>query len=498
MELRDYQERAVTDAINALSEKKRVWLQLPTGAGKTVIGKEVANRWNGKVRVVVHRRELVIQWNPMDARTVQTVTRKTFKDPETFSPDDLLIVDECHHYVDNTWETAIKKFPGRVLGLSATPWRAAPDLGFDKLWGRLICGPTKARLVQEGFIVPSVLKNSKFGVIEGRGKSSDGDFSMTATMEAFSDTHFRQSAMIEQSVAWLLKEAPEGQSIIFAMNVRHAKALTEETKKRGISSSLITADTPSGERRDTFTEFKAGKTRALVTVAVLTEGVDLPVCDTVLLVRPTRSLALYLQMVGRCLRAYPGKKHGLVLDAAGNHSRLGHPDDDHVWSLAPRITAVAPTWDCPNCQLPNKYTLKECAQCGWIRHIKGRPRAPRIKCGRCGVSRRADIPACQACAYDASDAKPDFNARLRTIHYRNLTWVWEGDEYTAEIPAIESRARLREDGGWTAKIEALDTHSVLYLITKPGEDRVSDVFTGDLPWKVVDEATDRVKKYIGG
>ena len=105
--------------------------------------------------------------------------------------------------------------------------------------------------------------------------------------------------------------------IVFAVSVEHSKNIVERYQEKGVSAVHIDATTPSQERREFIEQFKAKKIKILSNVEIITEGFDFPECEVVQLARPTKSLALYLQMVGRVMRKANGKEHGLVLDNAG-------------------------------------------------------------------------------------------------------------------------------------------------------------------------------------
>jgi superfamily II DNA or RNA helicase len=142
------------------------------------------------------------------------------------------------------------------------------------------------------------------------------------------------------------------QAIAFCCNVSHAVSVRDSFATAGISSELLLGNT--SDRDAVVGRFANGKTRILVTVDVVSEGFDIPAAGCAILLRPTQSLGLYLQQVGRVLRTAPGKKHAIILDHVGNVTRHGWPDDVRPWSLehgAPKQNGQsAPSVrTCPEC-----------------------------------------------------------------------------------------------------------------------------------------------------
>ena len=183
IQLRDYQQDLVDGVQGALgAEQARVMMQLPTGGGKTVIAGALLNEWlkSGRKAVwLTHRKELATQtrnllvnanvlasvdnrWNPGDdapARKngvailmAQTVSRRTAKMSvwSNYGRDDLMIIDEAHHASAVGWTRAVRQWPGRILGMTATPWRLSQKEGFDHLFSALLCGPPVVDL-QSGY-----------------------------------------------------------------------------------------------------------------------------------------------------------------------------------------------------------------------------------------------------------------------------------------------------------------------------------------------------------
>ncbi|MCD8182718.1 MAG: hypothetical protein LUE99_06105 [Bacteroides sp.] len=130
-----------------------------------------------------------------------------------------------------------------------------------------------------------------------------------------------------------LKKAAGKKMIVFAVNVGHSRQIVDEYCRAGARAEHIDANTPKKEREHILRMFKKGKITVLSNVDIVSEGFDAPDCEVVQLARPTKSLALYLQQVGRCMRPAQGKKEGIVLDNAGLWLEYGFCQQDRIWTL---------------------------------------------------------------------------------------------------------------------------------------------------------------------
>ena len=363
MDLRDYQREgadalldAISPAVVPVGRGARVMYQLPTGGGKTAVAGEVVAEYlaaneGAKALWLTHRIELVRQSgarlieahgvDPLRFQVLSPVSAKNrlngvggvIKPREL----DLLICDEAHHTPAASWAGVLKRWLGPAIGLTATPWRLAKKEGFDHLWTELICGPSVAELVSAGWLakprvvtVPDSMRH-----VLGRGYSG-GDYNTSMT---WADEENRV-ALLGGGLRWA--EGYDWRKIlVYALSVKHATEFAEIATEGGYKVGLILGkkkgdDDYERRRARTMEAFREGEIDVLVNVETLTEGVDVPDADAALILRPTRSLALWLQMAGRVLRPADGKDHGLVLDATDNHRRLDLPDADREWSLKPR------------------------------------------------------------------------------------------------------------------------------------------------------------------
>ena len=466
-ELRDYQQALLEQAETALQPPDaRVMLQLPTGGGKTHIAGALLRRWlrNGRKTVwLTHRTELADQTCGMladagvsaislktwqsgdDAPSVpngvvilmaQTVGRRTSRMQiwGKYRGDDLLVIDEAHHATADGWERAIDQWPGRVIGLTATPWRLSVREGFDHLFSKLHCGPQVSELQGDGWLCQArVFMPKPEEVIRGGAINTIGEYSESGIEQANQD---RPDVMTAGALRFWQFHAAERQTIVYAISQDHARHLTAVFNGAGIPAAVMLSDTPREEWAEAIESFGNGTLRVLVNVAVATEGFDLPDASCVVITRPTMSLALYLQMVGRGLRPKHDGGDCLILDLAGNAETHGLPEDTRQWSLSPRGNnpgGDAPVVRCEKCDAVSPAASHNCALCG----------APFGKdCTRCGRWRAAERwgyetrcgeqheLVCDLCHLDAhiqaqlpvtdelrrlTEMEPDLDAALRNL-----------------------------------------------------------------------------------
>ncbi len=400
-ELRPYQQSLLKRTQDSLTAdpKARVMLQLPTGGGKTVIaGALLADRLqNGRKAVwLTHRKELAeqtrrmltdagvsaitnVNWTPgEDAPAMaggavilmaQTVGRRTARREvwNRYDGNDLLVIDEAHHAAADGWTRAMQQWPGPIVGMTATPWRLSEKEGFDHLFGDLLCGPQTADL--QALESPALCEAQVFipppeERIAGGAVDRTGDYNERGIEQANQD---RPDIMTAGAMAFWQKHAEGRQTIAYAVSVDHAHNLAAVFNDANIPAAVILGDTNLEERDRAIAGFRDGSIGVLVNVIVATEGFDLPDASCVIIARPTMSLALYLQMVGRGLRPKPDGGDCILLDLAANAVSHGLPEDYREWSLEPRgnqTTGEAPVRVCPLCETASPAASHNCRGCG--------------------------------------------------------------------------------------------------------------------------------------
>ena len=397
--------------MEALSDPNaRVMLQLPTGGGKTRIAAALLSRLlsdGAKAVWLTHRTELSTQtcrvlneacvravdltkdWlidDPAPSRKrgivvlmAQTVARRNRYEGvwDDYNPEDLLIIDEAHHATAAGWERAIDQWPGRVVGLTATPWRLAKYEGFSHLFGQLIPGPQISKMQSEDWLARAqVFMPDQDELVLGGIPASNGEYSEIGIEEANRD---RPHIMTGGALRFWQEHCRDRQTIVYAVSVKHAQNLADVFNDAGIPTGVMLGNTPTAERARLIRQFENGTIKALVNVSVATEGFDLPDAACVVMTRPTLSLALYLQMIGRGLRPKPNGGDCLILDLAGNVERHGLPDAERIWSLEPRSQQTAgdaPVVRCPECDGVSPAASRNCHFC---KHPFGK------KCQRCDL-----------------------------------------------------------------------------------------------------------------
>ncbi len=397
--LRPYQEELLQRVLVALEpEAARVMMQLPTGGGKTVIAGALLNEWLADGRKAVwltHRRELAEQTHKMltsqqlqavatprwhtatDAPaiaggvvilTAQTVGRRTSTNRQVwgrFDHHDLLVVDESHHAPAKGWERAIELWPGRVLGMTATPWRLKKQEGFDHLFSSLIEGPQTVELQEEDALCEVTVWAPQSDQLIVGGVIRAGDYTPDGITAANSA---RDGDVMTAGAVRVWKEhAGERKTIMYAVSSGHARNLVKVLKDEGVRAAELLSDTPEEERNWAVEAFKSDYLQVLVNLQIATEGFDLPDASCIVITRPTLSLALYLQMVGRGLRPKEDGGDCLILDLAGNYITHGLPTDLRQWSLNARgeqSFGDAPVQWCEECGSVSPASSHSCSSCG--------------------------------------------------------------------------------------------------------------------------------------
>lgn len=395
-ELREYQEELLHQVQDSLRPvDTQIMMQLPTGGGKTVIAAHLlSDHLTGKRKAVwlTHRKELAdqtknmldeagipaisdIKWEPRTKAPrivngvvilmAQTVGRRTVSASvwDDYDDRDLMIIDEAHRAAAKGWARAIRQWPGHVLGMTATPWRLSKKEGFDHIFDKLICGPQVSDLQSQKFLCEAqVLLPTRDDQIRGGVIGSIGDYTEKGTELANT-----KEVMTARALKFWQDQADGRKTIIYAVSVGHARNLAAVFNDAGVTAEVILGDTDPEDRANAIENFAKGKLKALVNVAVATEGFDLPDASCVVIARPTKSLSLYLQMVGRGLRPKSDGGDCLILDLAGNALEHGLPEENRQWSLAVRggpTDGEAPVAQCEQCPAVSPAASHSCKSCG--------------------------------------------------------------------------------------------------------------------------------------
>lgn len=353
--LRPYQQDTLTQVYQSMrSGHRRIVVQQPPRTGKTVIMAEIAKRATDKgnhVLTVVHRQELATQTIKTFAKwgvnmsgdlcrvgMVQTLWRRVKKHGSTTNgnqplsvrghthqPPAVIIIDEAHHALARSYKTIVEAYPDAiVLMFTATPYRLS-GAGMAEVADDLIQGLQVHDLIDKGYLAP-VDYFAPPDINTELLRRARGEFTEKSVDEALS------KRIYGNAVDQYKLHADGKKAIAYCHSVASAKRLADEFNATGISALEVDGATPKEARDDAVERFRSGDVTVLTNVELFTEGLDLPNVDCVIQLRPTQSLALYLQFAMRAMNPREGKT-AVILDHVGNYQRFGLPTDDREWSL---------------------------------------------------------------------------------------------------------------------------------------------------------------------
>lgn len=399
MELRPYQ----TDAVRSLysyfaTHDGNPLVVMPTGTGKSVVISEFLSQalqdWSDtRVLALTHVRELITQnasallWAWPDAPAgiysaglnkrdieaqilfagIQSIHKKAYHVQRC----DLVLIDEAH-LIGRSDNGMYRRFLNdlrqinpalKIIGFTATPYRMDSGMlheGDDRLFTDIAYEVRLLDMIEQGYLCPVVPKRTATQLdVSGVG-TRGGEF-ISGELERAVDKSDVTSAAVDE----IVKQGQErGSWLAFCSGVRHAEHVRDAICDRGISCEMVAGDTPPAERDATIRAFKSGQLRALTNANVLTTGFDAPGIDLIALLRPTKSIGLYVQMLGRGTRLAEGKDDCLVLDFAGNTSRHGPLDMVDGRRKGQKGEGPPPTKECPECHTICFAGVRQCPDCG--------------------------------------------------------------------------------------------------------------------------------------
>ena len=348
--LRDYQAAAVKAVRTAWSDGiRRPGVVLPTGAGKTVVFSHLIKVMHGlgvRTVILVHRDELIrqavdklrkvapnlivgilkgsrreIRGRDVVVASVQSLVREQRRAELAAAGFRLVIVDEAHHAVANTYMNVLRDMgcfeedPLRgayALGVTATMGRS-DRLALGEVWQKVVYTHDILDMIREGHLVRPFGRRVWVDGLDLAGvRRSRGDYQDGALAEAM------HAALAPKAVARAYVDHAAGRSgVLFAPTVELAYEMAEALRAEGVQAQGLDGTMALGQRRGLLAAHERGEVKVLCNCAVLTEGWDAPWCSAAVIARPTSSATLYVQMAGRVLRPYPGKGDALILDVAG-------------------------------------------------------------------------------------------------------------------------------------------------------------------------------------
>lgn len=404
LDLRPYQIQTYDETRAAIQDCNAVLIQSPTGSGKTVLIAKMlqhASQRGYPCWFLVHRRELIEQsvitltesaglslgivaagfpgnrHELIQVCSVQTLANRR----HLLQAPKLIVYDEAHHVAASTWSTIFSAYTDAVhIGLTATPERL-DGTGLDGFFKKLVLGPSVKKLIDDGWLSKYRLYAPSAPDLSGVHTIA-GDYNKKELAVAMSE-----SAVVGDALAHYRKHAMGLRSVIFMWSVEASEKIAEQFRAAGIAAAHVGGDTDKATRDRTIQDFRSGQLKVLSNVEIISEGFDLPGIEAVFLLRPTRSLAMYLQQVGRALRPFPGKEEALIFDHAGNafkrdakgnlETNHGLPDDERVWTLEGRRRKKAEASECPVKQCPKCYAMivassMLCKWCGFAFQVQSR------------------------------------------------------------------------------------------------------------------------------
>jgi DNA repair protein RadD len=402
--LRPYQQEAVDATLDHFrkSDESAV-IVLPTGAGKSLVIAELARLARRKILVLTHVKELVEQnhskyeghglaggiysaglkrkesHHQVTFASVQSVAANLDQFRDEYS---LVIIDECHRVSGeeaSQYQQIIELLKQqndslKVLGLTATPYRLAMGWiyryhyrGFvrseeDKPFQHCIYELPLSYMINRGYLTRPELVNAAVAQYDFSSLAQNrfGEYAEKDINQLLSKHKRVTRAIIDQVV----ELAAERQGVmVFAATVEHAREITGYLPEN--QTALVTGATDQKDRDLLIQRFKQRQLKYLVNVSVLTTGFDAPHVDLIAILRPTQSVSLYQQMVGRGLRLDDGKKDCLVMDYAGNHVNLHHPE---VGEPKPNPDSEPVQVFCPGCGFANIFWGKTDSEGRVIEH----------------------------------------------------------------------------------------------------------------------------------
>jgi len=372
--LRDYQKAAIEKILWGLTLEGTSIAVLPTGAGKSIVLAELAAQLNQDILILQPSKEILeqnysklcqyvdpdeigIYSASMKQKVIKRYTFATigsvYKKADDFKHFKIVLIDECHLVNPKNLSGMFTKFlkemgSPKVLGVTATPYRMGMAYTYDKglltahcsiklinrvkpmFWNRIVFNINNHELVDQKYLVP--LKYLDLTLIKQEDipiNKSESDFDLIKYEKKISG----RTKDIINTIRYA--ESVSNSTLVFCSSVSQAVSLKDLIK----GSSVVTALTPAKERENIIKGFKSGEIKTVFNVGVLTTGFDHPALDCIVLLRPTRSIALYYQMIGRGVRISPGKEFCRVIDMTNTVEKLGRIETiklekiDNKWEL---------------------------------------------------------------------------------------------------------------------------------------------------------------------
>lgn len=357
--LRTYQQSAKDKIFIMWCKYRNVLLQMPTGTGKTILFTSIIRDLicvpDTKILILVHRKELIEQIDEhlnkynithglivtgrkrelslsVQVASIQTITHKLNESLIKDINPSFIIIDEAHHSLAKTytsfWKNCSKAWK---LGVTATPYRLN-NAPFSSLYSDILVSSPIKEFIDKGFLADYEFYTENpyhelTKAIESiKEKGQTGDYKIKTLIEKLNvDRH------IQQLILCYLKYAKGLKGIVYAISIEHAQNICKAYKEIGVEAEFIDSHTPKTERAEIVQSFKNNEIQIMVNVEIFSEGFDCPDIDFIQMARPTWSLSLYLQQVGRGLRKNVEGKKTIILDNSNMFVHFGLPSERWDW-----------------------------------------------------------------------------------------------------------------------------------------------------------------------
>lgn len=404
MELRHYQSAAIDGIFKWFEDgKEKCLIVLPTGTGKSLVQAAFIQRVleeHDYVRIIcaTHSKELVRQnydeimgiWPACpsgiysaglkrrdNSQVLFAGIQSIYKRAGELGHTDILIVDECHtmhHKSEGRWYKFFNEMKAinpniQIIGLTATPYRLDTGRLVPKTFHGIAYEYPVIDAVKEGYLSEVVSAKTETVLnTDGVGKRG-GDFIPGELERAVDKPDVTKAAVKE-----IIKFGQDRKSwLIFSSGNKHAKHITDEICSYGVDAFCLTQETPAGERDEVIKAHKDGELKCIVNNMILTTGYNNRQLDLIACLRPTQSMGLWVQMVGRGMRLYPGKQNCLLLDFGTNLDRHGPIDKIRGNEERKPGNGEAPMKQCPSCFEPVHAACLECPECGFVFEMDDAP-----------------------------------------------------------------------------------------------------------------------------
>lgn len=361
-----FQPEAVDAMLESVAKKENGVVLLPTGSGKSHVIQGFVKKFTGGILVVSHVKEILEQnlnrlagipdvglySASLGVKVVSRVTvssiQSIFRNPHLFADVEVVLIDEAHLVSDEgMYKKLLSDLGVPYIGLTATDFRLkggyihGPDGMFDKV---IYKAPAK-RLTKEGYLCPLVYYGDKEPLNTEGIRTTAGDFNL-----ADLSMRFNREAVTGKLAEQIARYEEYKHILIFCIDIEHAENVAEALNKLGMRTVAVHSKSP---RDEAIRAFQAGEFQALTNVNILTTGFDYPEIDMVVLLRPTKSLTLHQQMLGRGMRIHPSKTETLVKDFTGNTQYLGTVTDPRPMVEKKKGKGKGDAWmkSCPECDI---------------------------------------------------------------------------------------------------------------------------------------------------